>query len=222
MREPAPSRRNCRCSSFALASSGSADPPACLGSGHARAGRFATTAVSLPPASERLDIENSETAPNRPRQEPRSRQSTRSLAPESVALSVSRGGSTCASSVWSRLACESQAGRPSPPCPDATSGHRATRVLRYQACAASCERERSRSSRWSPRPSRTRRSPAGWASGSRPEDLRGERARGPRGANRAHARGDRHQARTHPLGRRSRLPRRSRRARARPCARPRT
>jgi hypothetical protein len=31
----------------------------------------------------------------------------RSLAPESVALSVSRGGSTCASSVWSRLACES-------------------------------------------------------------------------------------------------------------------
>src|SRR5918992_3064139 len=32
--------------------------------------RLAGTAVSLPPASERLDIENSETAPNRPLRKP--------------------------------------------------------------------------------------------------------------------------------------------------------
>jgi hypothetical protein len=52
--------------SFALASSVSADSPACLGSGHARARPISTTAVSLPPASERLDIENCETTGNRP------------------------------------------------------------------------------------------------------------------------------------------------------------
>jgi hypothetical protein len=33
--------------------------------------RLATTAVSLPLASERLDIESSETAPNRPERAPR-------------------------------------------------------------------------------------------------------------------------------------------------------
>jgi hypothetical protein len=56
-------------SSFALASSVSADPPACLGSGHAQARPISDDGCVAPPASERLDIENSGTAPNRPTQQ---------------------------------------------------------------------------------------------------------------------------------------------------------
>src|SRR5918992_4689062 len=45
--------------------------------------RLATTAVSLPAASERLDIENSETAPNRPRRGRRAAQAAPLLPPSS-------------------------------------------------------------------------------------------------------------------------------------------
>src|SRR5687767_14157851 len=55
---------------------------------------LATTAVSLPQASERLDIENSETAPNRPQQEPTgSRRDCRVHANATLSAATDLGGS---------------------------------------------------------------------------------------------------------------------------------
>jgi hypothetical protein len=50
--------------------------------------RLATTAVSLPPASERLDIANFETAPNRPRQATRPGPGDSSVSREGEAVTA--------------------------------------------------------------------------------------------------------------------------------------